>query len=175
MRAGRATDLGALVQLWRDEVRTGRRDSVPLEADLRRLLAHFDWEARSRVVETDADGLVGAVLVSSRPTPSGTVARIDPAVAGPDAEGVMHELVRWALQLSRASAATMVQVWVGPGHRDVLHRLGLEMARPWWRMDRSLAGILPPTTPVAGYRLQDGSTLPHPMLSRASTSARRIR
>jgi ribosomal protein S18 acetylase RimI-like enzyme len=134
---------------------------VPLEADLRRLLAHFDWEARSRVVETDADGLVGAVLVSSRPTPSGTVGRIDPAVAGPDAEGVMHELVRWALQLSRASAATMVQVWVGPGHRDVLHRLGLEMARPWWRMDRSLAGILPPTTPVAGYRLQDGSTLPH--------------
>src|SRR5712691_1927262 len=134
MRPGRPTDLSALVRLWRDEVRSGRRDSVPEEADLRRLLAHFDWEARSRVVEGDGHGIAGAVLVSSRPTPRGTVARVDPAAAGVDAEGVMHELVRWALQLSRASGATTVQVWVGPGQEQVLRRIGLEMTRPWWRM-----------------------------------------
>jgi len=160
MRPGRATDLGALVQLWRDEVRAGRRDSVPQEADLRRLLAHFDWEARSRVMAGDAPGIAGAVLVSSRPTPQGTVARIDPASAATQSEQVMHELVRWALQLSRASGAATVQVWVGPGHNAVLRRLGLEMTRPWWRMDRSLTGELPPSTPVAGYGLQDGSSLP---------------
>jgi ribosomal protein S18 acetylase RimI-like enzyme len=141
-------------------VRARRRDSVPQEADLRRLLAHFDWEARSRVVEAGAQRIAGAVLVSSRPTPRGTVARIDPAAAGTDTEGVMHELGRWALQLSRASGATTVQVWVGPGHKEVLRRLGLEMTRPWWRMDRSLAAQLPPSTPVAGYGLQDGLSLP---------------
>ena len=161
MRPGRAADLPALIQLWRQEVRTGRRDSVPPEADLRRLLAHFDWEARSRVVDEDAHGIGGAVLVSSRPTPRGTVARVDPAAAGTDAEGVMHELVRWALQLSRASGATMIQTWVGPGHKEVLRRLGLEMSRPWWRMDRSLNGGLPASRPVAGYGLQDGLSLPH--------------
>jgi ribosomal protein S18 acetylase RimI-like enzyme len=142
-------------------VRAGRRDSVPQEADLRRLLAHFDWEARSRIVEDGAEGIAGAVLVSSRPNSRGTVARVDPASCGAESEEVMHELVRWALQLSRASGATMMQVWVGPGHREVLRRLGLEMSRPWWRMDRSLTGNLPPSTRVAGYGLQDGSALPH--------------
>ncbi len=133
---------------------------MPPEADLRRLLAHFDWEARSRVVEGDSQGIAGAVLVSSRPTPQGTVARVDPAAAGTDAEGVMHELVRWALQLSRASGATMTQTWVGPGHDEVLRRLGLEMSRPWWRMDRSLNGDRLASRPVAGYGLQDGLSLP---------------
>ena len=161
MRAGRAADLGALVNLWREEVRAGRRDSVPEEADLRRLLAHFDWEARSRVVEADPQGIAGAVLVSSRPTPQGTIGRIDPAAAGADAEEVMHELVRWALQLCRASGATMVQVWVGPGHKQALRRLGLEMTRPWWRMDRRLTADLPRSTPVTGYDLHDGLSLPH--------------
>lgn len=160
MRPGRATDFGALVQLWRQEVRAGRRDSVPEEADLRRLLAHFDWEPRSRVVEGGANGIAGGVIVSSRLTPRGTVARVDPASSGEDEERVMHELVRWALQLSRASGATMVQVWVGPGQNEVLRHLGLKMARPWWRMDRSLAGDLPPSTRVAGYVLQDGLSLP---------------
>jgi GNAT superfamily N-acetyltransferase len=161
MRPGRAADLGALANLWREEVRSGRRDSVPEEADLRRLLAHFDWEARSRVVEGAPQGVTGAVLVSSRPTPRGTVGRVDPAAAGADAEELMHELVRWGLQLCRASGATMVQVWVGPGHKQALRRLGLEMTRPWWRMDRSLAADLPRSTPVAGYDLLDGLSLPH--------------
>ena len=160
MRPGRPADIPSLVRLWQDEVRSGRRDSVPEEEDLRRLLAHFDWEARSRVVEGDGDGIAGAVLVSSRPTPRGTVARVDPAAAGAGADEVMHELVRWALQLSRASGATAVQVWVGPGQKEVLRRVGLEMTRPWWRMDRSLTAELPPSTPVAGYGLQDGLNLP---------------
>jgi ribosomal protein S18 acetylase RimI-like enzyme len=160
MRPGRISDLEALVQLWREEVRAGTRDSVPPESDLRRLLAHFDWEARSRVIDRDSKGIAGAVLVSSRANFRGTIARIDPAAAGTNAEQAMHEIVRWGLQLSRAAGAAMVQVWVGPGHKQVLRRLGLEMARPWWRMDRSLRANLPPSTPVAGYRLQDGLTLP---------------
>ncbi len=159
LRPGRASDLDALVQLWREEVRVGSRDSVPQEDDLRRLLTHFDWEARSRVIDADKPGIAGAVLVSSRANSRGTVARIDPASAGTNADEAMHEIVRWGLQLSRASGATMVQVWVGQGHNEVLRRLGLEMARPWWRMDRSLTADLPPSTPVAGYRLQDGLTL----------------
>ena len=160
MRPGRISDLEALVQLWRQEVREGSRDSVPQENDLRRLLAHFDWEARSRVIDRDTQGLAGAVLVSSRANARGTLARIDPAAAGSNAEEAMHEIVRWGLQLSRASGAAMVQVWVGPGHKQVLRHLGLKMARPWWRMDRSLTADLPRTTPVAGYHLQDGLTLP---------------
>jgi ribosomal protein S18 acetylase RimI-like enzyme len=159
MRPGRISDLEALVQLWREEVRAGARDSVPQENDLRRLLARFDWEARSRVIDEDRH-LAGAVLVSSRASSRGTVARIDPASAGANAAETMHEIVRWGLHLSRASGAAMVQVWVGPCHKQVLRRLGLKMARPWWRMDRSLTADLPLSTAVAGYHLQDGLTLP---------------
>jgi ribosomal protein S18 acetylase RimI-like enzyme len=161
MRAGRAADLPALVQLWREEVRSGRRDSVPSEAELSRLLAHFDWGARSRVVEDCPSTLAGAVLVSSRPAPEGIVARVDPAAAGADMAYVMGELVRWGLQLSVAAGAAATQVWVGPGHADVLRGLRLEMARPWWRMDRTLSGDLAAPVPVAGYDLLDCRRVPH--------------
>jgi ribosomal protein S18 acetylase RimI-like enzyme len=156
MRAGRAEDLTALVELWRSEVRAGRRDSAPREVELQGLLAHFDWDSRSRLVEDGASGLAGAVVVTSRPTSEGTLARVDPAV-GQDSPRVMRELVHWGLQLSRAAGAVVAQVWVGPGHGDVLRSLGLEMVRPWWRMDRSLGGDLPPPVPVDGYELLDGS------------------
>jgi ribosomal protein S18 acetylase RimI-like enzyme len=160
MRPGRAEDLPALVDLWRSEVRAGRRDSVPREVELQGLLGHFDWESRSRLVGDGAAGLAGAVLVTSRQTPAGTVARVDPAAAGEDAPRVMRDLVQWGLQLSRAAGAAAAQVWVGPGHRDVLRGLGLELARPWWRMDRSLAGELPKPVPVDGYELLDGLRVP---------------
>ena len=122
------------------------------------MLAQFDWGARSRVVEDGAAVLAGAVVVSSRPSPEGIVARIDPAVAGGSAQSIMRDLVRWGLQLSSAAGAMAAQVWVGPGQAGVLQSVGLEMVRPWWRMDRTLdRGELPSPVPVAGYRLLDGS------------------
>ena len=132
---------------------------MPREAQVNGWLGQFDWEARSRV-EDGAGGLAGAVLVTSRPTPLGTVAQIDCAIAGPQHAHVMRELVRWGLQLSRAAGASVAQVWVGPGAGGPLTELGLDMVRPWWRMDRGLAGDLPSPVPVRGYELLDGSRLP---------------
>jgi GNAT superfamily N-acetyltransferase len=142
-------------------VRAGTRDSVPSEPQLQGMLAQFDWGARSRMVEDGAAALAGAVVVSSRPSPEGIVARIDPAVASPAGTApVMRDLVQWGLQLSRAAGAAAAQVWVGPGQDGLLHGLGLEMVRPWWRMDRILAGALPAPVPVTGYRLMDGASVP---------------
>ncbi|HEV2029758.1 MAG TPA: N-acetyltransferase [Candidatus Dormibacteraeota bacterium] len=157
MRPGRAGDLPALVELWRSEVRAGRRDSVPREVELQKLLAHFDWGSRSRLVDNGATGLAGAVVVTSRPSPEGTLARIDPAAAGENSARVMRELVQWGVWLSRAAGAAAAQVWVGPGYADVLRELDLVLARPWWRMDRTLDGDLPTPVPVGGYELLDGS------------------
>ena len=161
MRPGRASDLPGLVQLWRLEVRAGIRDSVPSEPQVQGMLAQFDWGARSRMVEDGAAVLAGAVVLSSRPSPEGIVARIDPAAAfRADTALVMRDLVQWGLQLSRAAGAAAAQVWVGPGQAGQLHGLGLEMVRPWWRMDRTLAGALPAPDPVSGYRLLDGTGVP---------------
>jgi ribosomal protein S18 acetylase RimI-like enzyme len=149
-----------VVKLWRSEVRAGRRDSVPRQVELQKLLANFDWGSRSRLVDDGAEGLAGAVVVTSRPHPEGTVARIDPAVAGESSVRVMRELVQWGVWLSRAAGAAAAQVWVGPGYGDVLRKLDLELVRPWWRMDRTLVGNLPTPAPVDGYELLDGSDLP---------------
>jgi ribosomal protein S18 acetylase RimI-like enzyme len=158
MRPGRASDLPGLLELWRSEVRVGRRDSTPAEPQVQGFLAQFDWGARSRVVDDGVAALAGAVLVSSRPSPEGIVARIDPAVdSGANAQRVMRDLVQWGLQLSRAAGAAAAQVWVGPGQAGALQSVGLSMARPWWRMDRPLAGELPVPVPVAGYRLLVGA------------------
>jgi GNAT superfamily N-acetyltransferase len=148
------------VELWRSEVRAGRRDSAPLEAHVQAMLAQFDWGALSRVVEDGAGALAGAVLVTSRQSPDGPVARIDPAVAPGDPPPALRELVTWGVQLSRAAGAAAAQVWIGPGQGAVLAGLGLEMVRPWWRMDRTLYGALPAAVPVDGYELRDGSSAP---------------
>jgi ribosomal protein S18 acetylase RimI-like enzyme len=142
-------------------VRAGRRDSVPPEPQVQGLLAQFDWSALSRMVEDGGASLAGAVVVSSRASPEGIVARIDPAVsAGGDTPHVMQGLVEWGLHLSRAAGAAAAQVWVGPGQAGVLQILGLEKVRPWWRMDRALArGELPTAVPVEGYRLLDGTSV----------------
>ena len=122
------------------------------------MLAQFDWGARSRMVDSGGAALAGAVVVGSRPSPEGIVARIEPAVdSRGDTPLVMRDLVQWGLQLSRAAGAAAAQVWVGPGQRGVLQDLGLEMVRPWWRMDRTLAGELPEPVPIGGYRLLDGT------------------
>lgn len=160
MRPGRASDLHALLELWRSEVRDGRRDSVPVEPHVQGMLAHFDWGALSRVVEGGPATLAGAVVVTSRGSPEGAVARIDPAVAAGDAQFLMRDLVQWGLQLSRAAGAVAAQVWVGPGQAGVLQGMGLEMVRPWWRMDRTLTVDLPKPVPVDGYELRDGLRVP---------------
>src|ERR1700674_40943 len=161
MRPGRASDLPGLVELWRSEVRAGIRDSVPSEPQVKGMLAQFDWGARSRMVDDGEAALAGAVVVSSRPSPEGIVARIDPAVASRAATAlVTRDLVEWGLQLSRAAGAAAAQVWGGPGQAGLLKGLGLEMVRPWWRMDRTLAGALPAPVPVTGYRLLDGAGVP---------------
>jgi ribosomal protein S18 acetylase RimI-like enzyme len=157
VRPGRAADLAGIIELWRAEVNEGRRDSMPRDARVKGLLAQFDWDARCRVMDV-AGGLAGAVLVASRPSPLGTVAQIDCATAGLDQAHTMRELVRWGLQLSRAAGASVAQVWVGRGaDAAALADLGLAMVRPWWRMDRGLAGDLPTPAPVRGYELLDGS------------------
>ena len=161
MRPGRAADLPALAALWQWEVRAGRRDSVPAKPHLHGMVASFDWAARSRIVEDGMGGVAGAVVVTSRESPEGTVARVDPAVGrGGDWPAVMRDLVRWGLQLSRAAGAAAAQVWTGPGQAAALRSLGLELVRPWWRMDRTLAGDLPSPVPVDGYELLDGTRVP---------------
>jgi ribosomal protein S18 acetylase RimI-like enzyme len=161
MRPGRASDLPALLELWRSEMRAKLRDSVPAEPQLQGLLAQFDWGARSRMVEGAAAALAGAVVVGSRPSPEGIVARIDPAVASrEETPYLMRDLVQWGLHLSRAAGAAAAQVWVGPGQGGPLHGLGLDMVRPWWRMDRTLGGQLPSPVPITGYRLLDGASVP---------------
>jgi len=153
-------DLPALLDLWRMEVREGRRDSVPVEPHAQGMLAHFDWGALSRVVEGARSTLSGAVVVTSRGSPEGVVARIDPAIASGADAPVMRDLVQWGLQLSRAAGAVAAQVWVGPGQSSVLRGMGLEMVRPWWRMDRALSGRLPKPVPVEGYELRDATNVP---------------
>ena len=160
LRPGRAADLPALVDLWRAEVRAGRRDSAPPEPHVQDMLTQFDWGALSRVVEDGVGALAGAVMVTSRHSPEGTVARIDPAVAPSEPPPALRDLVTWGVGLSRAAGATGAQVWVGPGQGAVLGDLGLEMVRPWWRMDRTLEGVLPAAAPVEGYELLDGSGVP---------------
>ena len=162
IRPGRSSDVQALFGLWQAEVIAGNRDCLPREVMVRSLLAHFDWAARSRVLEDGAGVLAGAVLVTSRPTAEGVVARIDPASTGAGSQETMRELVGWALQLSRAAGAVAAQVWVGPGHASELAERGLEMVRPWWRMDRGLDAGLSPAVAVDGYRMLDGSAVMGP-------------
>jgi hypothetical protein len=66
MRQGRAEDLAAVLDLWAEDVRAGRRDCVPNVDRMRRMLAGFDWESSSRIVEGPDGHVEAAVLVSSR-------------------------------------------------------------------------------------------------------------
>jgi len=149
MRPGRAEDLPQLFELWRREVAEGRQDMVPNEIRLRRMLARFDWEAKSRVVDHDGR-LSGSVLVMSRPSPEGLLTNVY-AAGGKDA---FADLVRWGVLLSRAAGASIAQVFVAKGHGRGLDEVGLDLVRPWWRMDRTL-DTLPESKPVAGYVLAD--------------------
>jgi ribosomal protein S18 acetylase RimI-like enzyme len=159
VRPGRPDDLPGVVELWRDEVRAGRRDCVPGDAHLHRVMAGFDWAARSRIVEGADGSLDGAVLVSNRATPLGTIAAVEASAAHGRSE-LLDDLTRWGLRLARAAGAVAAQVWRGRAHSAGLDRLGLELVRPWWRMDRSLASEPSEPPPVAGYEMRDASAVP---------------
>lgn len=155
MRPGRTEDLPAVVELWRREVAEGRQDMAPSEDRIRRMLARFDWGARARVVD-DGTALAGAVLVTSRPSSDGVLATM--AVAGPPETAT--PLARWGLDLSRAAGASIVQCFMARGRGEPLRSAGMELVRPWWRMDRSLRNGLPGPIPVSGYDLVDAITVP---------------
>ena len=151
VRPGRAADLTAVMELWKADVRAGRRDSVPGGVNLLAMSGRFDWDAKSRVFEEPTGLLAGAVFVTSRATPEGVLANIDVAGSGEAA----LELIRWALRFSRAAGGALANLFAGRGHGEGLVELGFTRVRPWWRMDRSLAGTLPEVVPVAGYDLID--------------------
>jgi ribosomal protein S18 acetylase RimI-like enzyme len=160
MRPGRASDLPGLIELWREDVRAGRRDCVPGEGQIHAMVAAFDWEARSRFVEGTRGGLDGAVLVLNRAAMLQTSIAAVEASAARDRPELLNDLTRWGFGLSRAAGADTVEVWRGRGHSDGLEQLGLQLVRPWWRMDRSLATESQPATPVVGYRLRGATKVP---------------
>ena len=154
MRPGTAEDLPRLMRLWKAEVAAGRQDMLPSESTLRRMLARFDWEAKSRVVEDDGR-VVGSVLVMSRPSPDGVLTNV---YAAGESE-VFLAAVEWGVRLSRAAGASVAQVFVGKGLGDGLGAIGLALVRPWLRMDRNFDG-LPEVGAVPGYALADATTVP---------------
>lgn len=157
MRAGRAGDIAGVLDLWAEDVRAGRRDCVPSDDRMRRMLAGFDWETSSRVAEGPLGRIEGAVLVSSRAAPAGTIAIVETSAAHGRTD-LLGDLTGWGVGLSRAAGASTVMVWRGRGHSDGLDRLGLELVRPWWRMDRSLAGTPDEPRSIPGYELHDATS-----------------
>ena len=155
MRPGREADLSGLIELMRDEVTAGRQDIVPSESLLQRVLARFDWETKSRVIE-ESGRIAGSALVMSRPSPDGVIATVYAAGHGDR----YRDMARWGVQFARAAGATIVQTTVAKGRGDGLTETGMTVVRPWWRMDRSLSDGLPETTTVPGYRLLDGTSVP---------------
>lgn len=158
MRPGRFEDLPAMTRLWEQEVVSGLRDALPPEPMMHRVLAGFDWEACSRVVESHS-AMEGVVLVIRRAAEDLTIVRVEPAVAADADANLMPSLVLWGLGLARAAGAQVAQVWRGAGTSEWLSDLGLKPVRPWLRMDRSLASELPLVVPVDGYRLLDPSEI----------------
>ncbi|TMF35213.1 MAG: GNAT family N-acetyltransferase [Chloroflexi bacterium] len=54
---------------------------------------------------------------------------------------------------------SVAQVFVGKGRGHRLGDVGLELVRPWWRMDRGIDD-LPRSGAVPGYELADATTMP---------------
>jgi ribosomal protein S18 acetylase RimI-like enzyme len=146
-----------VLELWGNDVREGRRDSVPGEDHLRRLLAGFRWDVQSRILERSGSRIEGAVLVFRGAGQLGTVATVDASADRPEQ---VEDLTRWGLGLSRAAGAIAAQVWRGRRHTGGLDRLDMALIRPWWRMDRSLGGGPVEPSPVAGYVLRDANEVP---------------
>jgi ribosomal protein S18 acetylase RimI-like enzyme len=157
-----------VLELWQADVQAGRRDCVPGDIHMRRRLAGFDWETRSRVVDGRDGELQGAVLVAGRSTGHGTVTQVDASAGEPR---LRLELMRWGVGLSRAGDAVAVQVWCGRGHSEEPDQLGMRRVRPWWRMDRSLEIQLPEPVAVPGYQMREGSAAPAGTWARVHNAA----
>jgi len=149
VRPGRVQDLPGLRTLWAHEVLNRGRDCVPSEAMITRMMGSFDWAARSRVIQ-DSSGLRAAALVLEHASRGALVARVETAARDEDDR---LRLIRWGLGLSRAAGGTLAQVWRPRGQHRGLAALGLELARPFWRMDRRSLEEVPPAPLPAGYRL----------------------
>jgi len=156
LRPAREEDFPQLLDLWRAEVARGRQDIVPSEARLRRMLGRFDWDTKSRVVERNGR-IAGSLLVMSRPSPDGMLANL----YATGTQDVYLEMVGWGIGFCKAAGAAITQVFVGKGCGDGLAGLGLQLVRPWWRMDRRIGDGLPWAEPVPGYEVIDGSVA-HP-------------
>ncbi len=154
MRAGREADLPGIIELMQREVIDGRQDIVPSESSLRRVLARFDWDTKSRVID-EGGRIAGSVLVMSRPSLEGIMATVYAAGDGDR----YRDMARWGVQFARAAGASIVHSTVARGRGGDLADAGLQVVRPWWRMDRSLADGLPDAAPVSGYELIDGSAV----------------
>src|SRR5207245_9622956 len=133
MRPGRAGDLPAVLELMHAEVRAGRQDCVPGEALLQRMLAGFDWGARSRMVE-GGTGLDGAVLVAGRSTPEGVITQVSVAALRAELRG---DRVRGGFDRCKSSGAAAARVGWGGGHSARLPQLGAPLLPPRWRPDSS--------------------------------------
>jgi len=155
MRPATADDLTQIFRVLRGEVARGRQDIVPNETRASRMLARFDWEAKSRVIVHDGE-VAAVAFVVSRPSPAGLLA----VVYAGGATEPYRDVVRWGVAFARATGASAIQVFAGRDRRDDLAGLGLEPVRPWWRMDRTLMGELPAVAAVDGYALIDGRTAP---------------
>jgi ribosomal protein S18 acetylase RimI-like enzyme len=156
MRPGHPADLPAVIELWRAGVRSGSRNSMPPRSRIEALASRFDWGVKSRVIESGKGQLAGVVMVASSTSPDGALAHLDVAAT---TDGMARELAGWGLALSRASGAIAAIIWVSRGHGEHLREVGLELARPWWRMDRSLETELPEPHAINGYQLIDGSAV----------------
>jgi ribosomal protein S18 acetylase RimI-like enzyme len=156
MRPGRPADLPEVIELWSADVRRGLRSSMPPPSRFAALSSRFDWGARSRVIEGGNGALAGVVMVTDSTSPDGPLAHLDLAATS---DGIVQELAGWGVALSRASGAVAAMTWVRRGHGEPLREAGLELARPWWRMDRSLEIELPEPRAIAGYQLLDGNAV----------------
>jgi ribosomal protein S18 acetylase RimI-like enzyme len=135
-------------------VAAGRQDTLPSVERLRRVLARYDWEAQTRIVEVGGR-IAGSVMVVSRPSPEGVIATLHAA----GEHDVYLRLVDWGVTLSHAAGASVVQLFVGKGRVEGLERTGMRPARLWWRMDRATED-LPDVRAVPGFALADATTVP---------------
>jgi ribosomal protein S18 acetylase RimI-like enzyme len=135
--------------LWAHEVLNRGRDCVPSEAMIARMMGAFDWAGRSRVIQ-DSSGPRAAALLLERDSRALRLARVETAARD---ENDRMRLLRWALGQTRAMGASVAQVWRPRGRRPAMADLGMALARPFWRMDRTDLEEVPEAPLPPGYRL----------------------
>ncbi len=124
----------------------GRQDTLPNEERLRRgLLARYDWEAQTRVLE-DGGRIAGSVMVISRPSPDGVIATLhaagEPDVLARDLQKRWHKerVVSTCLGVPVQAVTQIVKAW---DHEEGAFRA---LATEWLELNRAAV----PTGSVAG-------------------------